>query len=93
MYLIKFECLCRFQSRTSEAAKLEAEVGKAQETIRAAEILISQLDREHRRWNAQVCLTERGQKEDSFKTQEISNVMNLLKKIKRREISMNFQMA
>lgn len=44
----------KFQSRTSEAAKLEAEVSKAQETIKAAEVLISQLDREHRRWNAQV---------------------------------------
>ena len=46
----------RFQSRTSEAAKLEAEVSKAQETIKAAEALINQLDREHRRWSAQVCL-------------------------------------
>ncbi|KAK7812802.1 LOW QUALITY PROTEIN: hypothetical protein U0070_019828, partial [Myodes glareolus] len=44
----------KFQSRTSEAAKLEAEVSKAQETIKAAEVLISQLDREHRRWNTQV---------------------------------------
>ncbi|EPY79965.1 hypothetical protein CB1_000877044, partial [Camelus ferus] len=43
-----------FQSRTSEAAKLEAEVSKAQETIKAAEVLINQLDREHKRWNAQV---------------------------------------
>ncbi|MXQ96699.1 hypothetical protein E5288_WYG013272 [Bos mutus] len=44
----------KFQSRTSEAAKLEAEVSKAQETIKAAEVLINQLDREHRRWNAQI---------------------------------------
>uniref|UniRef100_A0ABM5FWF4 Cytoplasmic dynein 2 heavy chain 1 n=2 Tax=Agamidae TaxID=81953 RepID=A0ABM5FWF4_9SAUR len=44
----------KFQSRTSEAAKLEAEVAKAQETVKAAEILIKQLDREHKRWNAQV---------------------------------------
>ncbi|MBN3304013.1 DYHC2 protein, partial [Amia calva] len=44
----------RFQSRTTEAAKLEAEVSKAQETIEAAEKLIHQLDGEHRRWNAQV---------------------------------------
>ncbi|PNI44695.1 DYNC2H1 isoform 3 [Pan troglodytes] len=43
----------KFQSRTSEAAKLEAEVSKAQETIKAAEVLINQLDREHKRWNAQ----------------------------------------
>lgn len=54
-------CFLRFQSRTSEAAKLEAEVSKAQETIKAAEVLISQLDREHRRWNAQVCLGEKPQ--------------------------------
>ncbi|MBZ3869929.1 Cytoplasmic dynein 2 heavy chain 1 [Sciurus carolinensis] len=45
--------LVSFQSRTSEAAKLEAEVSKAQETIKAAEVLINQLDREHKRWNAQ----------------------------------------
>ncbi|KAF7250799.1 Cytoplasmic dynein 2 heavy chain 1 [Varanus komodoensis] len=44
----------RFQARTSEAAKLEAEVAKAQETVKAAEILIKQLDREHKRWNTQV---------------------------------------
>lgn len=48
----------KFQSRTSEAAKLEAEVSRAQETIKAAEVLINQLDREHKRWNAQVCLRE-----------------------------------
>ncbi|XP_043547742.1 cytoplasmic dynein 2 heavy chain 1 isoform X2 [Chiloscyllium plagiosum] len=44
----------KFQIRTTEAAKLEAEVNKAQETIEAAEKLIRQLDGEHRRWNAQV---------------------------------------
>uniref|UniRef100_A0A4W5MTR9 Dynein heavy chain coiled coil stalk domain-containing protein n=1 Tax=Hucho hucho TaxID=62062 RepID=A0A4W5MTR9_9TELE len=44
----------KFQSRTTEAAKLEAEVSKAQETIQAAEQLIHQLDGEHTRWNAQV---------------------------------------
>ncbi|XP_015268586.1 PREDICTED: cytoplasmic dynein 2 heavy chain 1 [Gekko japonicus] len=44
----------KFQARTSEAAKLEAEVAKAQETVKAAEILIKQLDREHKRWNTQV---------------------------------------
>ncbi|KAG7470921.1 hypothetical protein MATL_G00119020 [Megalops atlanticus] len=44
----------KFQSRTTEAAKLEAEVSKAQETIQAAEKLIHQLDGEHTRWNAQV---------------------------------------
>ncbi|XP_043928516.1 cytoplasmic dynein 2 heavy chain 1 isoform X1 [Protopterus annectens] len=44
----------KFQTRTTEAAKLEAELSKAQETIEAAEKLISQLDGEHKRWNAQV---------------------------------------
>ncbi|MGH0159576.1 UNVERIFIED_CONTAM: hypothetical protein FKN15_075087 [Acipenser sinensis] len=44
----------KFQSRTTEAAKLEAEVSKAQETIEAAEKLIHQLDGEHKRWNTQV---------------------------------------
>ncbi|XP_069747277.1 cytoplasmic dynein 2 heavy chain 1 isoform X4 [Narcine bancroftii] len=44
----------KFQIRTTEAAKLEAEVNKAQETIEAAEKLIGQLDGEHIRWIAQV---------------------------------------
>ncbi|XP_051782842.1 cytoplasmic dynein 2 heavy chain 1 isoform X2 [Erpetoichthys calabaricus] len=44
----------KFQLRTTEAAKLEAEVSKAQETIETAEKLIHQLDGEHKRWNAQV---------------------------------------
>ncbi|NXK72907.1 DYHC2 protein, partial [Amazona guildingii] len=44
----------KFQSRTTEAAKLEAELNKAQKTLKAAEILINQLDREHKRWNIQV---------------------------------------
>uniref|UniRef100_A0A3P9QAB0 Cytoplasmic dynein 2 heavy chain 1 n=1 Tax=Poecilia reticulata TaxID=8081 RepID=A0A3P9QAB0_POERE len=44
----------KFQRHTAEAAKLEAEVTKAQDTITAAQQLISQLDGEHTRWNAQV---------------------------------------
>ncbi|XP_009895076.2 cytoplasmic dynein 2 heavy chain 1 [Dryobates pubescens] len=44
----------KFQSRTTEAAKLEAELSKAQKTLEAAEVLISQLDREHKRWSTQV---------------------------------------
>ncbi|XP_029458286.1 cytoplasmic dynein 2 heavy chain 1 [Rhinatrema bivittatum] len=44
----------KFQTRTTEAAKLEAELTKAQEIIKAAEVLIHQLDGEHKRWNAQV---------------------------------------
>ncbi|KAK2517344.1 Dync2h1 [Columba guinea] len=44
----------KFQSRTTEAAQLEAELNKAQKTLKAAEMLINQLDREHQRWNMQV---------------------------------------
>lgn len=44
----------RFQCHTTEAAKLETEVTKAQDTITAAQQLISQLDGEHTRWNTQV---------------------------------------
>ncbi|KAF7666054.1 hypothetical protein LDENG_00118150 [Lucifuga dentata] len=44
----------KFQCYTAEAAKLEAEVTKAQDTITAAQRLISQLDGEHTRWNAQM---------------------------------------
>ncbi|CAH2225380.1 cytoplasmic dynein 2 heavy chain 1 [Pelobates cultripes] len=44
----------KFQTRTTEAAKLEAELSKAQEIIQSAELLIRQLDGEHKRWNAQV---------------------------------------
>ncbi|XP_050986096.1 LOW QUALITY PROTEIN: cytoplasmic dynein 2 heavy chain 1 [Labeo rohita] len=44
----------KFQCRTTEAAKLESEVSRAQETISAAEKLLQQLDGEHTRWTAQV---------------------------------------
>ncbi|XP_061575223.1 dynein cytoplasmic 2 heavy chain 1 isoform X3 [Cololabis saira] len=44
----------KFQCYTAEAAKLEAEVTKAQDTITAAQQLLSQLDGEHTRWNAQM---------------------------------------
>ncbi|XP_041438616.1 cytoplasmic dynein 2 heavy chain 1 isoform X2 [Xenopus laevis] len=44
----------KFQTRTTEAAKLEAELSKAQEVIQAAELLINQLDGENKRWNSQV---------------------------------------
>ncbi|KAG7479775.1 cytoplasmic dynein 2 heavy chain 1 isoform X1 [Solea senegalensis] len=44
----------KFQCHTAEAAKLEAEVTKAQDTISAAQQLISQLDGEHTRWNTQM---------------------------------------
>ncbi|XP_073674385.1 cytoplasmic dynein 2 heavy chain 1-like [Garra rufa] len=44
----------KFQCRTTEAAKLESEVSRAQETISAAENLLQKLDGEHTRWTAQV---------------------------------------
>ncbi|XP_065136472.1 cytoplasmic dynein 2 heavy chain 1 [Paramisgurnus dabryanus] len=44
----------KFQCRTTEAAQLESEVNRAQETISAAEKLLQQLDGEHTRWTAQV---------------------------------------
>ncbi|XP_040400085.1 cytoplasmic dynein 2 heavy chain 1 isoform X2 [Cygnus olor] len=44
----------KFQCRTTEAAKLEAELSKAQKILKAAEVLINQLDREHKRWSTQV---------------------------------------
>ncbi|KAF2973673.1 hypothetical protein EK904_004515 [Melospiza melodia maxima] len=44
----------KFQNRTTEATKLEAELSKAQKTLKAAEMLINQLDREHKRWSTQV---------------------------------------
>ncbi|XP_073719558.1 cytoplasmic dynein 2 heavy chain 1 [Misgurnus anguillicaudatus] len=44
----------KFQCRTTEAAQLESEVSRAQETISAAEKLLQQLDGEHTRWTAQV---------------------------------------
>ncbi|XP_034023634.1 cytoplasmic dynein 2 heavy chain 1 [Thalassophryne amazonica] len=44
----------KFQCHTAEAAKLEAEVTKAQDTITAAQQLLSQLDGEHTRWNTQM---------------------------------------
>ncbi|KAF3692878.1 Cytoplasmic dynein 2 heavy chain 1 [Channa argus] len=44
----------KFQCYTTEATKLEVEVTKAQDTITAAQQLISQLDGEHTRWNTQM---------------------------------------
>ncbi|KAM4699205.1 cytoplasmic dynein 2 heavy chain 1 [Discoglossus pictus] len=44
----------KFQRRTTEAAKLEAELSKAQEIIESAELLVRQLDGENKRWNTQV---------------------------------------
>ncbi|XP_075448514.1 cytoplasmic dynein 2 heavy chain 1 isoform X2 [Ascaphus truei] len=44
----------KFQRRTTEAAKLEADLTRAQEIIQAAELLVHQLDGENKRWNTQV---------------------------------------
>jgi len=45
---------CRFEQRTTEAAKLKLDVDKANETIEAAENLIGKLEGEYKRWSAQV---------------------------------------
>ncbi len=44
----------QFERCTSEAAKLKVELNKAQETIQAAESLISKLDNEYKRWSSQM---------------------------------------
>ena len=43
-----------FEKTTTEAAKLKVELEKAQETIAAAENLVSKLEGEYERWSAQV---------------------------------------
>ena len=44
----------RFELRTQEATQLKMELDKAQETIQAAETLVSKLDGEFKRWSGQV---------------------------------------
>jgi len=44
----------KFQVRTTEAAQLQTEVDKANETINAAESLVGKLGDEHQRWSEQV---------------------------------------
>ena len=44
----------RFELRTQEATQLKMELEKAQETIQAAETLVSKLDGEFKRWSGQV---------------------------------------
>ena len=44
----------RFELRTQEATQLKIELDKAQETIEAAETLVSKLDGEFKRWSGQV---------------------------------------
>ena len=46
----------RFELRTQEATQLKMELDKAQETIVAAETLVSKLDGEFNRWSGQVRL-------------------------------------
>ena len=43
-----------FEKTTTEAAKLRVELEKAEETIKAAELLVGKLDVEYDRWNSQV---------------------------------------
>lgn len=44
----------KFERRTREAEKLKLELEKANDTITAAELLVSKLEGEHERWNTQV---------------------------------------
>lgn len=46
--------MIRFELRTQEATQLKMELDKAQETIQAAETLVSKLDGEFKRWSGQV---------------------------------------
>ena len=51
----KVETLKRkFETTTTDAAKLRVELEKAEETIKAAELLVGKLDVEYDRWNSQV---------------------------------------
>ena len=55
--LISVFLLIRFELRTQEATQLKMELDKAQETIQAAETLVSKLDGEFKRWSGQVGCT------------------------------------
>ena len=44
----------KFENTTTEAAKLRLDLEKAEETIKAAELLVGKLDVEYERWNSQV---------------------------------------
>lgn len=46
----------RFENLTKEAAELKIKLDKENETIEAAETLVTKLDGEHQRWNEQVQL-------------------------------------
>ena len=45
----------RFETLTKEAAELKIKLDKENETIQAAEMLVSKLDGEYQRWSSQVC--------------------------------------
>ena len=44
----------RFETLTKEAAELKIKLDKENETIQAAETLVSKLDGEYQRWSSQV---------------------------------------
>ena len=46
----------RFETLTKEAAELKIKLDKENETIQAAETLVSKLDGEYQRWSSQVGL-------------------------------------
>lgn len=46
----------KFETFTKEAAELKIKLDKENETIQAAETLVSKLDGEYQRWNQQVYL-------------------------------------
>lgn len=45
----------RFETFTKEAAELKIKLDRENETIIAAETLVTKLDGEYQRWNQQVC--------------------------------------
>lgn len=46
----------RFENLTKEAAELKIKLDKENETIQAAETLVSKLEGEYQRWSAQVMI-------------------------------------
>ena len=45
----------KFETMTTQAAKLKVDLDRETETIAAAENLVSKLEGEYQRWNNQVC--------------------------------------
>ena len=78
--------LIRFELRTQEATQLKMELDKAQETIQAAETLVSKLDGEFKRWSGQVWSQEEGMGFSSEMYTAISmNVGRLSVKVMRQD--------